>query len=73
MQTAITQLPNSSGNPNLFNAVAYFNPTRNLYPIISLMGVSITPGAIVTTLIPNFPKSLAIGRVIALTAPFEAE
>jgi hypothetical protein len=32
-----------------------------------------TPGAIATTLILNFPKSLAIGITIPLIAPFEAE
>jgi hypothetical protein len=31
-----------------------------------------TPGAIATTLIPNFPKSLVIGLTIQLIALFEA-
>lgn len=32
-----------------------------------------TPGASVITLIPYFPKSLAIGNVIPITAPLLAE
>lgn len=31
-----------------------------------------TPGATVTTRISCFPKSLAIGSVIPITAPFDA-
>lgn len=36
------------------------------------IGVIKIPGATVTTLIPNLPKSLAKGKVIPLIAPLEA-
>ena len=37
-----------------------------------IIGVSIVPGQIVFTRIPNRPKSRAMGRPIATTAPLEA-
>ena len=37
------------------------------------IGVSNTPGAIVTTRMPNLASSRAIGSVIDATPPFEAE
>jgi len=40
---------------------------------LKIMIYHYTPGAKVITLIPYFPKSLAIGNVIPITAPLLAE
>ena len=49
------------------------NAALSLSGIAAPSGVSKIPGAMVTTLIPNLPRSLAIGTVMPLIAPLLAE
>jgi hypothetical protein len=53
--------------------VSLFNLSFTFYGIFEESGVSKRPGAIATTLMPNLPKSLAIGITMPLIAPFVAE
>ena len=51
---------NSLEHPSLLNELALLRLSMSFYDIASLIGVANIYGAIVTTRIPNFPKSLAI-------------
>lgn len=47
--------------------------SRTAFDMGADIGVSINPGAMHITRIPHVLKSLAIGRVIDATAPFEVK
>jgi len=71
---SLTVKPNHYGLPSMPNGITHANNCFfNCSGRVSLIGVSNIPGAIVITLTFLGPKSLAIGKVIALTAPFDAE
>lgn len=59
--------------PNLPRGVLLFIISKYLGLIPLPIGVSNNPGAIVITLILYFPRSLAIGSVMPIKAPLEAE
>ena len=64
---------NYDGFPNLPKGVCWTKLSTTFLPIPLPLGVSKIPGAIVITLILNLPKSRAIGKVIPIKAPLEAE
>ena len=65
-----TASPNSEGLPIRPKGVALITGSAgSVFPI----GVSNSPGIIVTTRICKVPKSLAIGKVIPAIAPFVLE
>jgi hypothetical protein len=69
-----TVIANHYDLPSMPNGTTFFIVAFFTYGgILSFIGVSNIPGAIVITLIFLEPKSLAIGNVIALIAPFVAE
>lgn len=66
-------MANSLGLPSLPKGVFWSMISKNFLLIPLPIGVSKTPGAMVMTLILYFPRSLAIGKVIPIKAPFDAE
>jgi hypothetical protein len=64
---------NYDGFPNLPKGVCWTKLSATFLLTPFPIGVSKIPGAIVITLILNLPKSRAIGKVIAIIAPLEAE
>jgi len=71
---SFTLIANHYGLPLIPKGTANSNKLFFIYAgIPSLIGVSNIPGAMVITRIFFTPKSLAIGNVIALIAPFVAE
>ena len=67
-----TARANSCDSPNLPKGVVFSNCCTIFYCKLPPIGVLKMPGAIVITLILNFPKSLAIGNVIPRIAPLLA-
>lgn len=59
--------------PNRPRGVLLIIIYKNFLLIPLPIGVSNIPGAIVITLILNFPRSRAIGKVMPINAPLEAE
>lgn len=59
--------------PSRPSGVLLIIESKNFLLMPAPIGVSNMPGAIVITLILYLPRSLAIGNVIPINAPFEAE
>ena len=69
----LTKLANSSGYPSLFNAESAIRHFLVSVGMTEAIGVSIVPGAIESTLMPYLPRSLAMGRTMALIDPLVEE
>ena len=65
-------MANYSGFPNLPHGIWVFMWSIAFFCRPSVIGDRKTPGAIAITLILYFPRSLARGTTIPLTAPFDA-
>eukprot|EP00962_Isochrysis_galbana_P042484 scaffold15922_cov111-Isochrysis_galbana.AAC.3 len=71
--TDSTKAPNSSGRPKrLGKGMEAASPVLTSSFAPSIIGVSNTPGAIVTTRIPRGARSRAMGNVIPTIAPLDA-